>query len=104
MIKIFRNVRQNLLNEGKTTKYLQYALGEIVLVVIGILIALQINNLNEQQNEQNIAKTYMKGIIENLRYDIIRCDINMKNNSIGKMGKPQATRVSRNMPTNAFNF
>jgi hypothetical protein len=44
MIKLFRNIRKNLLSEGKTSKYLKYALGEIILVVIGILIALQINN------------------------------------------------------------
>ncbi len=49
MIKLFRNIRQNLLNEGKTSKYLKYAIGEIVLVVIGILIALQANNWNENR-------------------------------------------------------
>jgi hypothetical protein len=47
MIKFFRKIRQNLLSEGKTGKYMKYALGEIILVVIGILIALQINNWNE---------------------------------------------------------
>ncbi|WP_445748332.1 DUF6090 family protein [Polaribacter sp.] len=49
MIKIFRKIRQNLLIENKTSKYFKYAIGEIVLVVIGILIALQINNWNEQK-------------------------------------------------------
>lgn len=44
MVKFFRNIRQNLLNEVKTSKYFKYAIGEIVHVVIGILIALQINN------------------------------------------------------------
>ena len=53
MIKLFRNIRQNLLNEGKTSKYFKYAIGEIVLVVIGILIALQINNWNEERKDQN---------------------------------------------------
>ncbi|MFZ1791355.1 MAG: DUF6090 family protein [Saprospiraceae bacterium] len=48
MIKLFRNIRQSLLAEGKTTKYLKYATGEIILVVIGILIALQINNWNSE--------------------------------------------------------
>ena len=55
MIKFFRHIRQNLLSEGKTGKpagkagrYLKYAIGEIILVVIGILIALQINNLKTQ--------------------------------------------------------
>ena len=52
MIKFFRKIRHNLINEGKTTKYLKYAIGEIVLVVIGILIALQINNWNEQRKQK----------------------------------------------------
>jgi len=51
MIKFFRNIRQKLLKEGKTANYLKYAIGEIVLVVIGILIALQINNWNEGRKE-----------------------------------------------------
>ena len=49
MIKFFRRIRQQLLSENKTSKYLLYAIGEIILVVIGILIALQINNWNEIQ-------------------------------------------------------
>lgn len=53
MIKLFRNIRQNLLNEGKTSKYLKYAIGEIILVVIGILIALSINNWNELRKERS---------------------------------------------------
>jgi hypothetical protein len=47
MIKFFRKIRQNLLIENKTSKYFKYAIGEIILVVIGILVALQINNWNE---------------------------------------------------------
>lgn len=46
MIKFFRHIRQRLLSENKFSKYLLYAIGEILLVVIGILIALQINALN----------------------------------------------------------
>ncbi len=57
MIKFFRRIRQNLLKENKFSKYLLYAIGEIVLVVIGILIALQINNLNEESKiNTSIAK------------------------------------------------
>ena len=51
-MKIFRKIRQKLLTENKFSKYLIYALGEIVLVVIGILIALQINNWNQSKQEQ----------------------------------------------------
>ena len=52
MIKIFRNIRQKLLAEGKITNYLKYAIGEIVLVVIGILLALQINTINQNRINQ----------------------------------------------------
>jgi hypothetical protein len=48
MVKFFRKIRQKLLSENKFSKYFIYAIGEIVLVVIGILIALQINNWNEE--------------------------------------------------------
>ncbi len=52
MIKFFRRIRQNLIMENKTSKYFKYAIGEILLVVIGILIALQINNLNEAKKQE----------------------------------------------------
>ena len=52
MIKFFRKIRQKLLIENKVGKYLLYAIGEIVLVVIGILIALSINNWNESRIQQ----------------------------------------------------
>jgi Family of unknown function (DUF6090) len=53
MIKFFRKTRQQMINENKTSKYLKYAIGEIVLVVIGILIALSINNWNETRKATN---------------------------------------------------
>ena len=62
MIKFFRKIRQNLLSEGKTGKYLKYAIGEIILVVIGILIALQLNNLNDSHkiNKEENMKQFLK--------------------------------------------
>ena len=71
MIKYFRKIRQRLLTENKFSKYLLYAIGEIVLVVVGILIALQINNINEEGKENRIALTY----IDNLKLDLVS-DIN----------------------------
>ncbi|EAR01523.1 DUF6090 family protein [Maribacter sp. HTCC2170] len=55
MIKFFRKIRQKLLTENKFSKYLLYAIGEIVLVVIGILIALNINTWNEEKQNQKEA-------------------------------------------------
>ena len=71
MIKFFRKIRHNLLLEGKTGKYLKYAIGEIILVVIGILIALQINNWNENRKdeikEQVILISLKVNLLENLK-------------------------------------
>jgi hypothetical protein len=77
MIKFFRKIRQNLLMEnlpagqaGKTAKYFKYAIGEIALVVIGILIALSINNWNEQRllisNQETIYKQVRSDLIKTL--------------------------------------
>ena len=70
MIKFFRKIRQNMLSEGKSLKYLKYAIGEIVLVVIGILIALQINNWNESRKNGTKEKEYLEGIKTDLEIDV----------------------------------
>lgn len=62
MIKFFRKVRQRLLSENKFTKYLLYAFGEIILVVIGILLALQINNWNDQRKQEQKEKFILKDL------------------------------------------
>ena len=54
MLKAFRRYRQKLIRENRTTQYLRYAIGEIMLVVIGILIAVQINNWNEERRLKNV--------------------------------------------------
>ena len=74
MIKLFRNIRKNLLNEGKTTRYFKYAIGEIILVVIGILIALQINNWNERENNIYQAEKHLKTMKLNLKDDILQAE------------------------------
>ena len=70
MIKFFRKIRQNLIMKNKTGKYFKYAIGEIILVVIGILIALQINNWNEQRKEQKRADAFVKKLITQTKYNI----------------------------------
>ena len=71
MLKFFRQIRKQLLSENRFSKYLIYAVGEIVLVVIGILIALSINNWNERQKlyvkEQLILKQLRSEYTSNLR-------------------------------------
>ena len=76
MIKFFKRIRQQLLQEnlsdrqaGSIQKYLLYALGEILLVVIGILLALQINNWNEYRKERIMEKNYLLAIKTDLEKD-----------------------------------
>jgi hypothetical protein len=70
MIKFFRKIRQNLLSEGKNGNYLKYAIGEIVLVVIGILIALQINNWNQGRVNKKNENEYLTEIIKEIEANI----------------------------------
>ena len=68
MIKFFRKIRQKLLAENKFSKYLIYAFGEIVLVVIGILIALSINNWNENRKTEQNQQALIASLIEDFEY------------------------------------
>ena len=68
MIKFFRKIRQNLLMENKTGKYFKYAIGEIVLVVIGILIALSINNWNDNRKDRISERK----LLDNIHRDFIQ--------------------------------
>ena len=70
MIKFFRRIRQRLLSENNFSKYLLYAIGEIVLVVIGILIALQINNWNQRRLEHNKEQIYLTNIKRDLQLQL----------------------------------
>ena len=62
MIKFFRNIRQSLIMENKTSKYFKYAIGEIVLVMIGILLALQVNNWNNNRIEASKEQLLLKNL------------------------------------------
>lgn len=72
MIKFFRKIRQKMLNENKFSKYLLYAIGEIILVVIGILIALAINNNNEDGKTKIKELNYLIGIKSDLQLNLIQ--------------------------------
>ncbi len=66
MLKFFRRIRRTLLSENKFSKYILYAIGEIILVVIGILLALQINNWNERRKVNTLKKDYYNQLIIDL--------------------------------------
>jgi hypothetical protein len=69
MIRYLKKIRQQLAAENKVTKYLRYAIGEILLVVIGILIALQINNWNAERKERNLESKYYCRLLEDIIQD-----------------------------------
>ena len=84
MIKFFRKIRYDLMNQNKTSKYFKYAIGEIILVVIGILIALQINNWNEGRKNSVLLNNYKNNLIEDLKKDSISINasiLEIKNDS-----------------------
>jgi hypothetical protein len=72
MIKFFRAIRKDLMEKNKTGKYLKYAIGEIILVVIGILIALQVSNWNERKKIDQSTKDHLAILKENLKEDQIQ--------------------------------
>jgi len=82
MIKLFRGIRQKLINEGKTGRYLKYAVGEIVLVVIGILIALQINNWNDERKaaivDEAQRKQYIRDLYSEMQSNTVDTEIRIK--------------------------
>lgn len=70
MLRIFRKIRQLLLAENKIRKYLLYAIGEILLIMIGILLALQVSNRNEKQKDSRAENAYLKKMRADIETDI----------------------------------
>jgi len=87
MIKIFRKIRQKLLQQNKIGSYLKYAIGEILLVVIGILIAVQINNWNEERKEASLEIQLLNA----LKSDLIK-----NQDKIRRMIEYDSSLVARN--------
>lgn len=78
MIKFFRTIRQTLIMENKNSKYLKYAIGEIVLVVIGILIALQINTWNQDRLNKAYEQKMLRELVEDLKLDTTFLNVQFK--------------------------
>lgn len=70
MIRIFRKIRNSLINSNQLSKYAAYAIGEILLVMIGILLALQVNNWNENRKERRLEKQILIELKSNLESDM----------------------------------
>jgi hypothetical protein len=79
MISFFRKIRQKLLEENKIGNYLKYAIGEIVLVVVGILIALQINTWNENRKARTFETEILSLIDQNLTRDSVLIAAELQN-------------------------
>jgi len=75
MFRFFRRVRSEILQKRESNRYLRYAIGEIVLVVLGILIALQINNWNEDRIEQRQITEYAHALIKDLERDLAMAEV-----------------------------
>ena len=82
MIPFFRKIRWRLAADNQFFKYSRYAIGEIVLVVIGILIALQVNNWNEERKNRAKKLTFLKSLIEDLKKDTTQ--LNYQINSLNE--------------------
>lgn len=89
MIKFFRHIRQSMINQNRTKKYLLYAIGEIILVVIGILIALQINNWNANRIQNKKEAIYLNNIKRDLLEQIEAIEGQMQyEQNVIKFSKP----------------
>ena len=70
MINFFRKIRKQLADQNKPLKYFRYAVGEIVLVMIGILLALQVNNWNEERKDQRELRNILQSIVADMKEDV----------------------------------
>jgi hypothetical protein len=83
MVRIFSKMRKSLLSEGKTLRYIKYAIGEIALVMIGILLALQVNNWNEQNKNKAFEREILSLLDQNLMKDSVLISIELTNAKTG---------------------
>lgn len=70
MIALFRTIRQRLMTENKLSRYLLYAAGEIVLIVAGILIALQLDGWHQDRTDRALELDYMRSLVEDIEIDV----------------------------------
>ena len=103
MIKFFRKIRYDLMEINKTGKYVKYAIGEIVLVVIGILIAVNINNWNENRIARTNEIKYLKNIQADLNAELKNNEFSIKARNY-KVDFAQELRTAPFVETKAEQF
>lgn len=103
--KIFKNIRRVLLEQGNTWRYLKYAFGEIILVVIGILIALQINTWNENRTNRIKETAILKDLQQEFKKNKVKLDstityhrsiLEATKNIMDLIAEPEATILKHN--------
>ena len=94
MLKFFRTIRQKLLAQHKIGQYLKYAIGETILIVVGILIALQIDNWNENRKEKADVKTHLQNLIADLKSDIITSNVYLSDTDPVALIKDHPERIA----------
>ncbi len=89
MLRFFSKIRKSLLDEGKAARYIKYAIGEIFLVVIGILIALQINNWNEERKDRVLEQELLLQLKDEYQSNLKELEqkITVRNKTIASAGK-----------------
>jgi hypothetical protein len=93
MIKFFRKIRQRLLGENKFSRYLLYAIGEIILVVIGILLALQLNTWNTTRDLKKQNQEFLKKMLSELEQNKVRLEYAIIKGVRGLPGLTEATEA-----------
>lgn len=89
MLRLFSSVRKTLINEGKTSRYVRYALGEVLLIMVGIILALQFNNWNEGRKLEQERRELIEGLIADFQ----------TNRDRAKESRSQAVNVMSEMAT-----
>ncbi len=95
MIKLFRKIRYNLMSENKMGKYFKYAIGEILLVVIGILLALQINTWNQQRIEDKKEIELLTSLKDEFQYNLTSLDESISVNNKVNQSCAALTQIIR---------
>ncbi len=96
MISFFRRVKKRLLEESKVGSYLAYAIGEIILVVLGILIAIQINKINTNRVDRQYEYNYLEAVSANLKEDIKEIQLRLKKDSVHLTAQTDLVRAFTN--------